>query len=395
MITNQKVREIKRISLVLLLTATTAVVVWTPELLLGNQGQQEAESIKTLEGIESQMVQTDRLNMHILTSGDEEDTPVVFLHGNLSSATYWEEIMLSLPDSYRAIAPDMRGYGMTEDKRIDATLGMRDLSDDLKSLLSELQIEKAHLIGWSIGCGVIYRFLIDYPEKVMSVTLVSPVSPYGFGGTKGIEGIPCYDDFAGSGGGTVNPDFAKRLKEKDRSEDDPNSPRNVINNFYYKPPFRTDREEVFLSASLMQKMGDDRYPGDSVPSANWPNVAPGIWGPINASSPKYVLDDVPALIRIQPKPPLLWIRGSHDMIVSDLSFFDFGALGSLGYVPSWPGEEIYPPQPMVSQTRDVLEKYATNGGDFEEIIIQNTAHAPHVEKPEEFNAIFHAFITGK
>ena len=87
----------------------------------------------------------------------------------------------------------------------------------------------------------------------------------------------------------------------DRSEEDPNSPRNVINAFYYVPPFRAAREEDFLTASLMEKMGDDRYPGDMVPSENWPNVAPGVWGPINAGSPKYVLEDVPALIAVQPK----------------------------------------------------------------------------------------------
>jgi hypothetical protein len=43
------------------------------------------------------------------------------------------------------------------------------------------------------------------------------------------------------------------------------------------------------------------------------------------------------------------------MIVSDNSFFDFGTLGKLGYVPGWPGEEVYPPQPMVGQTRSMLE----------------------------------------
>ena len=74
------------------------------------------------------------------------------------------------------------------------------------------------------------------------------------------------------------------------------------------------------------------------------------------------------------------------MIVSDSSFFDFGTLGKLGYVPGWPGEEIYPPQPMVGQTRSLLEKYAAQGGSFEEVVIADTGHTPYVEKPEEFMA---------
>ena len=349
--------------------------------------------ISTLEGITSEMVQTAQLKVHVLSCGPDDGTPVVFLHGNFSAAAFWEETMLALPPGFRGLAPDLRGYGWTEDTLIDATQGMADWSDDLAALYAALRIEQAHLVGWSLGGGVLYRFLIDHPEKALSVTLVAPVSPYGFGGTKGIEGTPCYDDFAGSGGGVVNPEFVRRIKEGDRSADAPNSPRNVINAFYYVPPFRAGREEAFLTAALMEKMGDDRYPGDFVPSENWPNVAPGVWGPINAGAPKYVLDDVPALIATQPKPPILWIHGSGDMIVSDNSMFDMGALGKLEFVPGWPGDEVYPPQPMVSQTRAVLKQYAANGGTFQEHIIDGAAHGPHIEKPEEFNRLFHAFLS--
>ena len=348
--------------------------------------------ITVMEGITSEFVQTGRLNTHVLSCGPQDGTPVVFLHGNFSAATYWEETMLALPAGFRAIAPDLRGYGWTEDKLVDGRRGAGDWSDDLAALFATLDIERGHLVGWSLGASVIYRFLIDHSEQVLSVTLIAPVSPYGFGGTKGIEGQPCYDDCAGSGGGVVNPEFVRRIKEGDRSEEDPNSPRNVINAFYYVPPFRAAREEVLLTAALMEKMGDDRYPGDFQPSENWPNVAPGVWGPINAGAPKYVLDDVPALISAQPKPHILWIRGTQDMIVSDNSMFDMGALGKMELVPGWPGDDIYPPQPMVSQTRHVLEQYAAAGGRFQEHVIEGTAHGPHIEKPDEFNKLFHEFL---
>jgi pimeloyl-ACP methyl ester carboxylesterase len=74
------------------------------------------------------------------------------------------------------------------------------------------------------------------------------------------------------------------------------------------------------------------------------------------------------------------------MIVSDNSFFDLGTLGKLGYVPGWPGEDVYPPQPMVGQTRQLLEQYKAQGGSFEEVVIMDTGHTPYVEKPEEFMA---------
>ena len=80
------------------------------------------------------------------------------------------------------------------------------------------------------------------------------------------------------------------------------------------------------------------------------------------------------------------------MIVSDNSMFDFGTLGSLGYVPGWPGNEIYPPQPMLLQTRSVLEKYAQAGGCYVEHVIEGAAHGVHIEKPSEFNQLFHSFL---
>jgi pimeloyl-ACP methyl ester carboxylesterase len=347
-------------------------------------------TVPTLPGIESHVVQTARIRTHVLTSGPADGIPVVFIHGNFSAATYFEELMLAMPGQYRCIAPDLRGYGDTEDLLIDATRGARDWADDLKALSDALGENPAHLVAWSLGAGALLQFLLDYPDLVRSVTLIDPVSPYGFGGTKNVDGAPCYADFAGSGGGTVNPEFVKRLHENDRSADDPNSPRNVINAFLFKPPFRAAREEEFLSASMLERLGEDRYPGDFTPSANWPNVAPGKFGPINALTPAYF--NVSGIVDLENKPPILWVRGADDLIVADNSFFDFGALGKMGFVPGWPGDDVYPPQPMVGQTRAVLERYAANGGRYTEVVIPDCGHSPHIEQPEAFQAAFLDFL---
>ena len=350
-------------------------------------------TVPTLPGVHSRMIKTPRLEMHVLSSG-AAGTPVIFVHGNASSATYWEDVMLALPPEFRALAPDLRGYGDTEDKVIDATRGTGDFVDDLLGLMDELGIERAHFAGHSMGGAVVMNLLAAAPQRVLSATLVNPGSPYGFGGSKGVDGKPCYDDCAGSGGGVVNPNFPKLIAARDRTTNDPQaSPRVVMNSFYWKPPFVPAREEDLLSSLLTEKVGEDRYPGDFVPSENWPNVAPGKYGPINALSPKYVGDSVERFIAAQPKPPILWVRGDSDMIVSDNSFFDLGTLGKLGYVPGWPGEEVYPPQPMVSQTRHVLDSYRQNGGAYEEVVIADTGHTPYIEKPEEFMAAFSRILT--
>ncbi|MGH2544006.1 MAG: alpha/beta hydrolase [Ardenticatenaceae bacterium] len=341
-------------------------------------------SIPTLPGITSEIVETPRLAMHVLFSGTTDGEPVLFVHGNASSATFWEETMLALPDEYWSIAPDLRGYGDTEDKRIDATRGMGDWVDDLLALSDTLGLDRFHVVGHSLGGAILYSLIATAGERILSATLVAPGSPYGFGGSKGPEGTPNYDDYTGSGGGIVNPDFARLIAEKDRGTDNPASPRTVMNAYYWKPPFRPKREEALLSSLLSEQIGEKAYPGDHVAATNWPNVAPGKWGPANALSPKYVGDSVRRFIEAPYKPPILWVRGADDLIVSDNSLFDFGTLGKLGVIPDWPGEEVYPSQPMVSQTRAVLDQYTANGGRYWEAVFPDTGHTPYLEQPQIF-----------
>ncbi|MDZ4764056.1 MAG: alpha/beta hydrolase [Chloroflexota bacterium] len=351
--------------------------------------------VPTLTGIHTETVVTPRIRTRLLSCGAANGVPVLFLHGNASSATYWEATMLALPTGFRALAPDQRAYGDADPAaKIDATRGMADLSDDAAALLDHLGITQAHIVGHSLGGSVIWQMLMDHPTRFLTATLVCPGSPYGYGGTKDLDGTPCYDDFAGSGGGVVNAVFAGRMKDGDRSSDNPqSSPRIVMNQFYWKPPFVPPREEDLLSSLLSAHVGAEDYPGDFVASPNWPNVAPGTSGPSNGLSPKYNRH-VERLYTISPKPSVLWVRGSHDQIISDTSLFDIGTLGALGVVPGYPGAAIYPSQPMVGQTRAVLEKYTAAGGQYQEVVIDETGHTPYIEKPDEFNRAFHAFIGG-
>ncbi|CAA9445275.1 MAG: Hydrolase, alpha/beta fold family [uncultured Rubrobacteraceae bacterium] len=351
---------------------------------------------RLLEGVSSRTIDTGRIRTHLLESGPENGAPVLFVHGNASSGRFFEEIMAALP-GHRGLAPDLRGFGGSETKPLDATRGVADFSDDLRALVEALGLggRPVHLVGWSAGGPVAMQYAIDHPEAVASLVLVNPMSPYGFGGTKDASGTPCWPDFAGSGGGTANPEFVGRVAAGDRTGDDLNSPRNVMNNFYFAPPFKAppEREEALLSSVLSTQTGDDNYPGDMTTSKNWPGVAPGGRGMNNAISPKYC--NVSGFARIGMKPPVLWVRGSGDTIVSDASFLDFGTLGGMNLVPGWPGEAVFPSQPMVSQTRAVLEDYAATGGSYREEVIEGCGHTPHVERPERFRRLLFDFIGGQ
>ncbi|WP_420631174.1 alpha/beta fold hydrolase [Candidatus Leptofilum sp.] len=346
-------------------------------------------TVPTLLGIRSQMVQTNRLNVHVLSCGPEDGTAVVFVHGNVSSATFWEETMLTLPDGYRAIAIDLRGYGDTEPLPISGANGMADFAADVRSVVETMGLGKHHIVGHSMGGGVVMLYAINHAADLLSITLTDPVSPYGYGGSKGADGTMTYDDGAPSG---INPEFVQLLASGEQGSENPMSPRNVLRGFYVKPPFVPEREDALVDSMLTTKVGDDHYPGNAVPSTNWPGAAPGDKGVLPAFNRKNF--DASSLADIDPKPPILWIRGADDLIVSDYAMFDLAALGHMGAVPGWPGDEECPPQPMLAQTRAVLDKYATNGGSYREEVIEDAGHSPYLEKPEAFNAVFHAHLAG-
>lgn len=344
-------------------------------------------TISTLPGITAQTITTSRLTSRVLFSGSDADAVVLFLHGNASSATWWEETMLALPAGFRGVAPDQRGFGEADSSaKINATRGAGDWADDALALLDALGIERAHLVGNSLGGVVVWHLLAHAPTRFLSATVVDPGSPYGFGGVKGVEGVPCWPDFAGSGGGLIAPPVVQAVVSGDRSLENPFGYRGALRRLVFKPPFVPQREEDLLSSSLSLHCGPQAFPGDAVPSAHWPFVAPGVWGAANALSPKYA-NYADALVAAEPKLDILWVRGSDDLSVSDQALTDPAMLGMMGLLPGWPGLEVYPPQPMVSQTRAVLERYAAAGGTFREVVIADAGHAPFVEKPQEFNQV--------
>jgi pimeloyl-ACP methyl ester carboxylesterase len=337
---------------------------------------------RLLGGIASRMVPTDRLTVHLLELPERTGTPVVFVHGNISSSLFWQETMLALPAGYRPLAVDLRGFGDTDPEPVDATRGLRDYADDVAATLAALEVESAHLVGWSMGGGVVMQLLRDRPSLVRTLTLVNPVSPFGYGGTRDLDGTLIDPAGVGSGGGAANPDFVARLRDRDTSADSPLSPRNVLLAFYVKPPFQPERMDMLLDSMFSTRIGDDHYPGDLVAADGWPGVAPGARGVLNTMAPNHFrLDD---LHTVEPKPPICWIRGTDDQIVSDTSMFDLAYLGQLGALPDWPGAETHPPQPMVGQTRAVLDRYAAAGGTYDEVVIPDAGHSPHLEKPAEF-----------
>jgi pimeloyl-ACP methyl ester carboxylesterase len=142
--------------------------------------------------------------------------------------------------------------------------------------------------------------------------------------------------------------------------------------------------DIFVESMLSTRVGDDHYPGTSRTVDSWPGLAPGDRGVLNTMAPTHFR--IAGLSAVQPKPPVLWLRGTDDVIVSDTSLYDLAYLGSIGAIPGWPGEQAWPPQPMLAQTRAVLDEYAAAGGHYREVAIEDSGHGPHLDQAERFAA---------
>lgn len=311
--------------------------------------------------------------------------PLVLVHGNCSSSAFFQRLLEELPHGVDGIAPDLRGFGETDPLPVDATRGLRDFSDDIAAFLDAVSIPEADFVAHSAGAGVVMQLAIDHPHRVGRMILEAPMSPYGFGGTVDVVGTPAWPDFAGSGGGTANPEFVQLIAAGDRSADKPASPRNVFRALYVAPEFSAPDEDLLVDSMLSTRIGDDYYPGPGVPSENWPGTAPGTTGVNNAISAKYC--NLAAFADVRGPGPITWVRGARDAIVSDASMLDFGQLGAVGAVPGWPGPEVYPPQPMVSQMRALLDRWAGEERSYEEIVLDGVGHSPHLESPDRFREI--------
>lgn len=350
-------------------------------------------TVPTMPGISAETITTSRLTTRVLSCGPDDGIPVLFVHGNFSSATWWEESMLALPAEYRGIAADQRGFGDAEAQaKIDASKGMGDLVDDAIALMDHLGYERFHLVGNSLGGLVAWWLIAAWPQRLLSVTLPGPGSPYGFGATVDELGTPVNDDYAGSGGGLLNRDLIRNIRDGDRTADSPFTPRSVLRLLVWGPPFIPAREDDLLEATMHVHLGDRDLPGDHVESLNWPYFAPGRWGATNAMSPKYAGDLVERILAASPKPDILWIYGADDVAVSNNAASDPATRGQAGFLEGYPGIELYPPQPMMRQIRKVLDDYSTRGGRYDEVAISGSGHVPFMSHPEEFNRFFHGHL---
>jgi len=100
---------------------------------------------------------------------------VLLLHGKNFSGAYWESTARPLlAKGYRVVMPDQIGFGKSS-KPLAYKYTISEMADQTSALLTKLGVEKAHVVGHSMGGMIAARFVIDHANQAQSLTLVNPI----------------------------------------------------------------------------------------------------------------------------------------------------------------------------------------------------------------------------
>ena len=97
--------------------------------------------------------------------------PVVLIHGMINSSRHWEAVALRLADRHTVIAPDLIGHGDSATPRGDYSLGAHAAA--IRDLLAVIGVERATIVGHSLGGGVAMQFFYQFPQRTERLVLVS------------------------------------------------------------------------------------------------------------------------------------------------------------------------------------------------------------------------------
>jgi pimeloyl-ACP methyl ester carboxylesterase len=96
---------------------------------------------------------------------------VVLIHGMLNSSSHWQRVALELARDHTVIAPDLIGHGDSAAPRGDYSLGAHAAS--IRDLLAAIGVERASIVGHSLGGGVAMQFFYQFPQRVERLVLIS------------------------------------------------------------------------------------------------------------------------------------------------------------------------------------------------------------------------------
>jgi pimeloyl-ACP methyl ester carboxylesterase len=122
-------------------------------------------------GLQKPYFESNGVKIHYAVQGKEDGEPVVLIHGFTASIEQqWAPVIKVLTKDYKVVALDCRGHGHSE-KPHDAKQYGLEMIKDVVRLLDHLKIDKAHVVGYSMGGSITLQLAVRYPDRVRTATL--------------------------------------------------------------------------------------------------------------------------------------------------------------------------------------------------------------------------------
>ena len=196
------------------------------------------------------------MSLHYVTRGDSARPAVVFLHGFMGSIADWTEILRQLEGQYYCIAVDLPGHGRSTGLEKNEYYVFEHCAVLLRDILDLTGVDRACIVGYSMGARVALYFGVRYPESCTKLLLES--------GSPGLEDSSDRLERRGS-----DEAMAVRLETEDFKD--------FLEDWYSRPLFETLENSEEMIA--LRESNDPRELARSLRGMGT-GVQPSLWGSI-------------------------------------------------------------------------------------------------------------------
>ncbi|MEH6449116.1 MAG: alpha/beta hydrolase [Oleispira sp.] len=133
---------------------------------------------------QQQKVSLNGLSFNLICAGKKDAPLVILLHGFPECWLTWKDQIQPLADAgYRVIAPDQRGYNLTDKPKSIADYRIDALASDIEAIRQYADCETLHLVGHDWGAAVAWWYAMHYPDRLRSLTVINVPHPTVFENT--------------------------------------------------------------------------------------------------------------------------------------------------------------------------------------------------------------------
>ena len=132
------------------------------------------------QGFTHKMIDVGEVTINTWVGGKGKEA-ILLLHGHPESYLIWRDIAPQLAQNYTVVATDLRGYGDSSKPRglsDHSNYSKRVMALDQVKVMETLGFTRYHIVGHDRGGRVCHRLMLDYPEKVLTCTMMDILPTY-------------------------------------------------------------------------------------------------------------------------------------------------------------------------------------------------------------------------